>query len=114
VKKHKHKSKYKWAKRNLKKYVCLHHVDGRKIYGVLHDVTYEGVYLIPSEYHHHHHVSLNVEDGSFETADGQRAEDQDVTEVFFAPLFFPFAAVASFVAGTVLGAAIARPYGYYW
>ncbi|QQE79876.1 hypothetical protein [Alicyclobacillus sp. SO9] len=79
--------------------VYVHHLDGRVSQGILHSVTYDGVYLLNCRPAYlasfeEHDTQLDVSDAS------NRAEP----ELIYAPgAFFAFGALAGFTAGALAG-----------
>ncbi|MCL6517921.1 hypothetical protein [Alicyclobacillus sp.] len=111
------KRMYELALRLLHQPVAIQHISGMVYHGILIRVSKKGMYLVPFD----DPVPASGDPGAaVQTAEwtGPQAGDAvDARPVFFAPLFFPFAVVASFAAGSLLGAAASRPpyppYPYY-
>jgi hypothetical protein len=109
------KRMYELALRLLHQPVVIRHISGLVYHGILIRVSKKGMYLIPL---HDPVPAGGVPGVAARTADlGPSATGTppiDARPVIFAPIFFPFAVVASFAAGTLLGAAASRPpYPYY-
>lgn len=111
------KRMYELALRLLHHPVVIQHISGLVYHGILIRVTKKGMYLIPFG---EPVPATGLPGVDARTADlGPNATGTppvDAQPVVFAPLFFPFAVVASFAAGTLLGAAASRPpypYPYY-
>ncbi|MCL6593559.1 MAG: hypothetical protein K6T31_06245 [Alicyclobacillus sp.] len=98
--------------------VVIEHVNGSWHHGVLIRVSKKGLYLLPFDA-----VPVTTAAANSEKTDVQllspAPQRVDAVPVLYAPVFFPFAVIASFAAGSLLGAAASRPpvpyyppYGY--
>jgi hypothetical protein len=93
--------------RHLKQLVTIYLVNGRSCTGILDHVTWEGIYLVPVVT-----PALGMGNGKgFGIWTAERGENDRVNaaEAFGPALFFPFAVITSFIAGTALGAAASKP-----
>jgi hypothetical protein len=98
---------YPVALRLVGKPVYAHHVTGRVYHGLLHSVTYTGIYMMPYG-SRARLVSAAGDDLRTSWAAGVKAEGD--ADLVFAPLaFFGFGALA----GLGLGLAAGAPY-YWW
>jgi hypothetical protein len=98
---------YHHCLRHLNKPVTLHLRDGRSHYGILQGVRPDGVHLRPLPTG----VTAEKQSLEVETADRSDSNEQDATQVFFAPFFFPFAALAGLTLGLAAASAFS-PFGY--
>ncbi|MBX6353521.1 MAG: hypothetical protein IRZ10_09305 [Thermoflavifilum sp.] len=106
------KELYQKALQLLHQPVVIQHINGWVYHGLLIRVTKKGVYLWP--FGHAVPVSGTM-DVNVRTAEATDADRQDVQPVYVGPLFFPFAVIASFAAGSLFGSAVSRPpYPYYY
>ncbi|UOF88887.1 hypothetical protein LSG31_13150 [Fodinisporobacter ferrooxydans] len=90
--------------------VTIHLLNGKSHYGLLSQVTYNGLYLTPVN----NYASVPKSDSMLpiETADQGKERNAPKAEKAFWPFFFPFAALAGFTLGFAAGAIATRP--FYW
>ncbi|MBX5437869.1 MAG: hypothetical protein IRZ33_11780 [Alicyclobacillaceae bacterium] len=109
------KKMYNLALRLLHQPIVLRHISGWVYHGLLVKVTKKGLYLMPfgDPVLASGHAAVAGETAVWQVPRG--ADSRPAAEpVVFGPLFFPFAVIASFAAGSLFGAAAARPpYPYY-
>jgi hypothetical protein len=79
--------------------LTVHLRDGRRHYGVIHRVTGDGIYFMPTG---GAVVSGKSQEMQVSTADTKGDTTNDYTEVFFAPFFIPFAFLTGFALGSAL------------
>jgi hypothetical protein len=109
------KAMYMLALRLIHQFVVVERIDGRILQGILVGANRRGLFLEPVA--HVHPISDSGRLTSVNTAEMGPADELNANPVFYGPLFVPFALVASFAAGSLLGAAASRPpypppYGY--
>jgi hypothetical protein len=109
------KAMYMLALRLIHQFVVVERIDGRILQGILVGANRKGLFLEPVA--HVHPISDSGRLTSVNTAEMGPADELNANPVFYGPLFVPFALVASFAAGSLLGAAASRPpypppYGY--
>jgi hypothetical protein len=101
------KAMYRLALRLIHQFVVVHRIDGRVLEGILVGANKKGLFLEPLA--HVHPISGSGRQTPVSTAEMGPADELNATPVFYGPLFVPFALVASFAAGSLLGAAASRP-----
>ncbi|MCL6549083.1 MAG: hypothetical protein K6T30_09270 [Alicyclobacillus sp.] len=104
------KKMYDLAVRLLHQPIVLQHISGWVYHGLLVGVNKKGLYLLP--FGDPVLASGAEPDGPanrHEAALWTKSAERDAVPVVFAPLFFPFAVIASFAAGSLFGAAASRP-----
>jgi hypothetical protein len=101
------KELYRKALQLLHHPVVIQHINGWVYHGLLVRVTKKGVYLWP--FGHATPVTWQRGGTDVKTADGGASTQVDAQPVYVGPLFFPFAVIASFAAGSLFGSAISRP-----
>ncbi|GAX89265.1 hypothetical protein [Effusibacillus lacus] len=97
----------------VNKPVTVHLVDGKRYYGLIQQVTQDGIYFMPMT--NPRYASAANKNLKVSTADNKEVRDPEAREVYFAPFspfFFPFGLLAGFTLGFAVGA-LARPFPNY-